>query len=139
MPAFHAIRRVAERGIGGLLGRIGVIRRVIAGLVRTAVCAAGLQFSGCLDAGAPLELSTLEPSPAQAKIAEYHFREAAMMHQKSEELLERARLYEGLFGADSDWVSGSRLLAQSYEEDARSLTDLGQKHLRLADERARRR
>jgi hypothetical protein len=78
-------------------------------------------------------MSMLEPSPAQAKIAEYHFREAAKMRQKSEELMERARLYEGLFGANSDWVAGARLLARSYEEEAGSHEDLGQKHLRLVD------
>jgi hypothetical protein len=109
------------------------MRRLTSALVRSAVCAVGLQFAGCVDAGAPLDLSMLEPSPAQAKIAEYHFREAANMRQKAEDLLERARLYEGLFGADSDWVAGSRLLAQSYEEEARSHEDLGRKHLRLVD------
>ena len=109
------------------------MRRITFGLVQCVGCAVALQLAGCLDARAPLELSMLEPSPAQAKIAEYHFQEAAKMRQRAEEQLERARLYEGLFGAESDWVAGSRLLAQSYEEEARSHEDQGRKHLRLVD------
>ena len=109
------------------------MRRMTCALIQCVGCAVALQLAGCLDARVPLELSMLEPSPAQARIAEYHFQEAAKMRQKSEEQLERARLYEGLFGAESDWVAGSRLLARSYEEEARSHEDQGRKHLRLVD------
>jgi hypothetical protein len=58
------------------------------------------------------------------------------MRQKSEELLERTRPYESLFGADSDWVNGSRLLARSYEDEARTHELLAQKHLGLLGGRA---
>jgi len=109
------------------------MRRMTCGLVQCVACAVALLLAGCLDPGAPLELSMLDPSPAQAKIAEYHFQEAAKMRQKAEEQLERARLYEGLFGVESDWVAGSRLLAQTYEEEARSHEAQGRKHLRLVE------
>ncbi len=66
----------------------------------------------------PLDLASQDPSANQALIADYHRREAAFFKLKAGELRERAVLYENLFGRDSDWVTGARLLAQFYEESA---------------------
>ena len=45
--------------------------------------------------------------------------EAAMYRDKAAALLERAAIYERIFGAQSDWVTGTRMLAAFYEEEAR--------------------
>src|SRR5919201_734289 len=61
-----------------------------------------LESSGVLDVGA----------------LEYQ-REAALYREKSAALLERAALYERIFGPQSDWVTGTRMLAAFYEDEAR--------------------
>jgi hypothetical protein len=74
---------------------------------------------GCANPTQELDLSSYDPGQDQATIAQYLDREALRLRQKSEEMLNRAALYERLFGIDSDWVKGARLLAESYEEGAR--------------------
>jgi hypothetical protein len=44
-------------------------------------------------------------------------------------MLTRAAIYEQLFGRNSDWVAGARLLAQSYEEEAREHERMASKHV----------
>ncbi|HEU5407003.1 MAG TPA: hypothetical protein VFU48_04515, partial [Nitrospira sp.] len=46
--------------------------------------------------------------------------EAARLRQASEDLSVRVNVYERLFGPTSDWVAGTRLLAQSYEDAAQT-------------------
>jgi hypothetical protein len=44
----------------------------------------------------------------------------------------RALIYERLFGAESEWVSSTRVLARSYEDAASEHERLAQQHLELA-------
>ena len=55
----------------------------------------------------------MDPSEDQWRIAEYYSREAAAFRQKAEELHARVLIYARLFGAESEWVRGTRLLAQA--------------------------
>ena len=55
----------------------------------------------------------MDPSQDQWRIAEYYSREAADFRQKAEELHTRMLIYARLFGAESEWVRGTRLLAQA--------------------------
>ncbi|MER3424942.1 MAG: hypothetical protein C4293_18675 [Nitrospiraceae bacterium] len=87
---------------------------------------------GCINPAPPLDLSSREPSQDQWKIAEYYSHEAAVLRQKAQEMYARAQVYERLFGSDSEWVKGSRLLAQSYEDAAREHERLADEHLELA-------
>lgn len=82
--------------------------------VVAAVCLAG----GCSTTGSELDLTTSDPRKDQLKIAELYRQEATKLRQMAEDLFHRALVYERLFGPKSDWVEGTRLLAQSYEEAA---------------------
>jgi hypothetical protein len=92
----------------------------------------GLMLWSCVGVGPPLDLSSMDPSQDQWRIAEYYSREATRHRQKSQDLYARTLVYERLFGADSEWVIGTRLLAQSYEDAAIEHERLAQKHLELA-------
>lgn len=87
---------------------------------------------GCGGPKAPLDLTTLDPWQDQWSIAAHYSREAASMRQKAEELSNRAALYERLFGPDSEWVTGTRLLSQFYEEVAREHERQAGMHMGLA-------
>lgn len=80
---------------------------------------------------APLDMTALEPSQDQGKIAAYYRHEAVIARQQAEELTHRAVVYERLFGLESEWVTGTRLLAQFYEEAAREEEQLAKRHLKL--------
>lgn len=80
----------------------------------------------------PLDLSSREPSQDHWKIAEYYSHEAAALRQKAQEMSARAQVYELLFGVDSEWVKGTRLLAQFYEGEAEEHERLADEHLELA-------
>jgi len=92
----------------------------------------GLMLWSCVGVGPPLDLSSMDPSQDQWRIAEYYSREATRHRQKSQELYARALIYERLFGANSEWVAGTRLLAQSYEDAAIDHERSAQMHLELA-------
>jgi len=91
-----------------------------------------LMLWSCVGVGPPLDLSSMDPSQDQWRIAEYYSREATRHRQKSQELYARVLIYERLFGADSEWVAGTRLLAQSYEDAAIEHERSAQMHLELA-------
>ncbi|MBX3332820.1 MAG: hypothetical protein KF876_01780 [Nitrospira sp.] len=82
--------------------------------------ALGLAVNGCTTTAATgeLELSAAGSTRDHRKIATYYRHEAAKLRQASEDLSVRIAVYERLFGPTSDWVAGTRLLAQSYEEAA---------------------
>jgi hypothetical protein len=54
------------------------------------------------------------------------------LHKKAEDLSEQAAAYERLFGRDSDWVTGARLLAEYYEEEAKEKHRLAARYLGTA-------
>lgn len=85
--------------------------------------------SGCTSPRAELDLTAYDTTQDQWKIAEYYSQEAARLRQKAEEMSARIAVYERLFGPASDWVAGTRLLAQSYEEAAKEHERMAGKHL----------
>ena len=80
---------------------------------------------------APLDMTAIDPGQDQKKIAAYYHQEAVVSRQQAEELTHRAVVYERLFGPESEWVTGTRLLAQFYEEAARDEEQLARRHLEL--------
>ena len=91
-----------------------------------------LLISGCTrESVSVLDPASRDPGQDHWKIASYYSREAAVSRQQVEVLTERAAVYERLFGRESDWVSGTRLLVQFYEEAAREQERLADLHLEL--------
>lgn len=79
-------------------------------------------MSGCTSTAAQteFELSNSDSPQDHRKIVTYYRHEAARLRQASEDLSIRITVYERLFGPTSDWVAGTRLLAQSYEDAAQA-------------------
>ncbi|HXF93246.1 MAG TPA: hypothetical protein VNK46_10870 [Nitrospiraceae bacterium] len=86
---------------------------------------------GCTRASAPLDLSSSDPSHDQWKIASNYAREAALFRSKAEELADRVAVYERLFGPDSEWVTGAKLLIEYYRNAAEERERLADMHLEL--------
>ena len=87
--------------------------------------------SGCSSADV-LDLGSRDPGQDHGAIASYYTREAALSRQQIEELTDRAVLYEGLFGQQSDWVTGTKLLVKFYQEMALEQDRLADLHLKLS-------
>lgn len=81
---------------------------------------------------APLHRGMDDQSPDHLKLASNYAREAKRSRQMAQEQADRAAAYEKLFGPDSDWVTGAKLLRQFYEESARELDREANLHLELA-------
>lgn len=90
---------------------------------------------GCGAPGPPLELTTLDPSQDQWAIASYYSQEATRLRQKAEELTMQAAVYEQVFGPESEWATGTRLLARFYEDAARERERQADLHLGVARRR----
>ena len=91
-----------------------------------------LLMSGCTRAPTIiLDPTSYDPGQDHWAIASYYSRQAAMSRQQAEEMTDRAVIYERLFGRESDWVTGTRLLEQFYEETAREQDRLADLHLEL--------
>lgn len=88
--------------------------------------------SGCSSGYAVLDPASREPGQDHGAIATYYTREAALSRQQIEELTDRAVLYEGLFGRESDWVTGTTLLVKFYQEMALEQDRLADLHLKLS-------
>lgn len=88
-------------------------------------------MNGCTTTAAKgeLELSTAESPQDHQKLATHYRHEAAKLRQASADLSVRITVYEHLFGPTSDWVAGTRLLAQSYEEAAQESERKAREHL----------
>ena len=69
-------------------------------------------------------------------MASIYVRQATRFREQSEEQANRARVYESMFGAESDWVSSARLLAQFYEHSAREQERQANWHLEMAGQRS---
>lgn len=104
--------------------------RFLIGAVLTLSVAAGCSSGPAV----PLELTTMAPSDQRSKIARLYSHEAAMLREKAELLKGRAELYAGLFGAGSEWVTGTRLLAEFYEVAAKERERLAGIRSNLTDE-----
>lgn len=90
-----------------------------------------LLATGCARSTVPLDLTTQAPDQDQWKIATTYSREAEVLRQKAQELSDRVGVYERLFGPDSEWVIGTRLLAEYYKEAARERERQADAHLGL--------
>ena len=89
--------------------------------------------SGCSGRStAPLDMTAIDPGQDHWAIAAYYSRQATMSRQQAEELTHRAVVYEGLFGQESEWVTGTRLLVRFYEEAASEQDRLADLHLELS-------
>jgi len=75
-----------------------------------------------------LEMSSYDPSHDQRAIAGYYRNQALAMHEKAKAQATTASRYEELFGAESDMMSGARLLAHYYEEIALEFERLAEAH-----------
>lgn len=96
-----------------------------------------LLLSGCArESATVLDPASRDPGQDHWAIASYYSREAAVSRQQVEVLTERAAIYERLFGRESDWVSGARLLVQFYEEAAHEQDRLADLHLELSRSRS---
>ena len=97
-----------------------------------------LLLSGC-SRGPTTVLDPVSHDPDQDHwaIASYYTREAATSRQQAEEMASQTVVYERLFGRESDWVVGTQLLAQFYEEMAREQDRLADVHLKLSRDRSR--
>jgi hypothetical protein len=91
--------------------------------------------SGCTSPRAEFDLTAYDQTQDQWKIATYYSQEAARLRQNSEEMSARTVVYERLFGPTSDWVTGTRLLTQSYEEAPKEPERMASKHLGFASGR----
>lgn len=90
---------------------------------------------GCVSVPTPLNLSSLDPAADQRKIADYYRQDALSLRLKARELAERIMVYQDLFGAESEWVNGARLLEQFYENAAKDQDHQTLLHLSIADEK----
>ncbi len=64
----------------------------------------------------------------QRRIAEYYRHEAERFRHQADELEARVALYQRLFGPESDWVAGTRLLIEAYRQSADERERLAQEH-----------
>lgn len=87
---------------------------------------------GCTSAKTELDLTTYDSTQDQSKIAEFYSQKAERLRYMARETTHRAVVYERLFGPDSDWVAGTRLLAQSYEDAANEQDRKAEQHRDLA-------
>jgi hypothetical protein len=88
--------------------------------------------SGCARGSTTiLDPASHDPGQDHWAIASYYSGEAALSRQQAEALTNRVAVYERLFGRESDWVSGTRLLVQYYEEAAHEQDRLADLHLEL--------
>lgn len=88
---------------------------------------------------APLHTAARDPGQDHVSLASMYVRQATRSRELAEEQANRAVVYERLFGADSDWVSSAKLLAQFYENSAREQEQQANWHLDMAAQRTERR
>ena len=86
-------------------------------------------WMGCAAPDQEIDLASFNSTIDQHLIARYYQEEAFRYRQQADELDARGDLYERMFGSDSDWVSGARLLAQSYRFTANDRERLATEHL----------
>lgn len=84
---------------------------------------------GCSEGGKELNLASYSSSVDQRLIADYYRQEAGRFRQQADELDARIEMYTRMFGKESDWVAGTRLLAESYRHAAEERERLAKEHL----------
>jgi hypothetical protein len=86
---------------------------------------------GCSQESKELSLASYGSSVDQRLIADYYLQEARRFRQQADELDARIEMYEQMFGHGSDWVSGTRLLVESYRHVAEERERLARRHLEV--------
>ena len=86
-------------------------------------------WTGCAAPDQEIDLASFNSAIDQRLIARYYQEEAFRYRQQADELDTRGEMYARMFGPDSDWVSGARLLAQSYRLTADDRERLAKDHL----------
>jgi hypothetical protein len=86
-------------------------------------------WAGCNTTDRELDLLSFTPSTDQPRVVRYYQNEAFRFRRQAEDADARAEMYERMFGPESDWVSGARLLAQAYRLAAEERDRLAQEHL----------
>jgi hypothetical protein len=74
---------------------------------------------GCSASPKLLDFNAVETADERRAVSEFYRKEAIMFRQKADELAERVIAYRPLFGEESDWVTGARLLVEYYQQEAR--------------------
>jgi hypothetical protein len=88
---------------------------------------------GCAESVVPIEdMTSFDPSQDQMAIAGSYRAEAVALKEKAAALAESVARYEGLFGPQSDLVSGARQLSQYYVEAAQELERRAEAHAEVA-------
>ena len=85
---------------------------------------------------APLEMTTLNPSDDHQTIARHYRNEARLSRQQVTDLSNQVMIYEQLFGQESDWVSGTRLLVPFYQDVAWEQDRLAELHMNFGKDRS---
>lgn len=78
------------------------------------------------------QATSFDPSRDQNKIAAHHREHAVVLRQKAMRLADTARHYEQLFGPESDQATGTKTLAQYYEDAAERQEQLAEAHAEAA-------
>jgi hypothetical protein len=86
-------------------------------------------FAISCGSGGPYTLETFDGTANQWLIAKYHSQEAARLRRKADELIGQARIYSRIFGSESEWTTGTLLLAQTYNDAADEQERLAEDHL----------
>src|SRR5215203_743879 len=102
----------------GLLNTVKTMRVAAGNRYAGMLLPSALFLFGCQSPVVPLDLSATTPAYEQSKTSAYHAHEGTFFRLKAQELHRRSLVYGELFGPDSDWVQGARLLARFYEQSA---------------------
>ena len=94
-----------------------------------------LLATGCARPVAVDDLTMRDSNQNHWEIASLYTRQAAVFREKAEEQLNRIEVYKKLFGPDSEWVSGARLLAEFYQQQAQDWEKQAEIQLNLAKRR----
>jgi hypothetical protein len=80
-----------------------------------------LAAAGCAQPVKTIDTASFGPSQDQQTIVSSYRAEAIVLKEKAAAIAESTSRYEQLFGHQSDWVSGAKLLSQYYAVAAQDL------------------
>ena len=95
-------------------------------IVLVAVCIPSIQ--SCSASPTVPDFYGVGPADEQSTIGEYYRQEATVFRQRANVMAERATAYGQLFGEESEWVNGARLLGEFYQQNARERERLAEQY-----------
>lgn len=95
-------------------------------IVLVAVCIPSIQ--SCSASPTVPDFYGVGPADDQSTIGEYYRQEATVFRQRANVMAERATAYGQLFGEESEWVNGARLLGEFYQQNARERERLAEQY-----------